>query len=110
MTTVAPTTPIVIETPTEAATKTPAPTAAPTEGAGDGVEAGRQLFTDNGCVACHGADLSGGIGPALAGRGPDSLTEDRIRTQIANGGNGMPPFAFLTTEQVDELIALIRAS
>ncbi len=110
MTTVAPTTPVVVETPTEAAADTPAPTTAPTEGAGDGIEAGRQLFTSSGCAACHGIDLSGGIGPALAGRTPDNLTEDRIRTQIADGGNGMPPFASLTTEQVDELIALIRAS
>jgi cytochrome c550 len=110
MTTVAPTTPVVVETPTDAATATAAPTTEPTAGAGDGVEAGRELFASNVCSACHGTDLSGGIGPALAGRTPEDLTEDRIRTQIAEGGNGMPVFPTLTPEQVDQLIALIRAS
>ena len=109
ITTVAPTTPIVIMTPTEAATDTPASTAKPDEGDGDEVDAGQQLFTENGCLACHGADLSGGIGPALAGRTQEDLTEDRIRTQLANGGNGMPAFGHLEPDQVNTLIALIRS-
>jgi mono/diheme cytochrome c family protein len=109
ITTVAPTTPIAITTPTVVATDTPASATKPDEGDGDEVDAGRQLFTENGCLACHGADLSGGIGPALAGRTQEDLTEDRIRTQLANGGNGMPAFGHLEPDQVNTLIALIRS-
>ena len=71
---------------------------------------GHQLFIANGCTVCHAEDLSGGIGPALAGRTVDDLTEERIRQQLGEGGNGMPPFPDLTEEQIVQLIAFIRSS
>ena len=77
---------------------------------GDSAAAGKELFTANGCVACHGVDLSGGIGPKLAGRTVQDLPEDRIRTQVNQGGNGMPPFPNLTAAQVSNIIAFIRSS
>ena len=57
---------------------------------------GHQLFIANGCTVCHADDLSGGIGPALAGRTVEDLTEERIRQQLGEGGNGMPPFPDLS--------------
>ena len=72
-------------------------------------ETGRQQFTSFGCIACHGADLSGGIGPMLAGRTPDDLTEDRIREQAKQGGNGMPAFPNMTEQELQNFIAFIRS-
>ncbi len=77
---------------------------------GDSAAAGKELFTANGCVACHGMDLAGGIGPKLAGRTVQDLPDDRIRSQLDQGGNGMPAFPNLTSEQVSNLMAFIRSS
>ena len=97
------------EAPTQAATA--ASTAAPGAAAAvtGGVGNGKELFTANGCIACHAADLSGGIGPKLAGRTTADLTEDRIRSQVRNGGNGMPAFEKITDQQLADIIAFIRS-
>ena len=97
------------EAPTQAATA--AATAAPVAAAAvtGGVGNGKELFTANGCIACHAADLSGGIGPKLAGRTTADLTEDRIRSQVRNGGNGMPAFEKITDQQLADIIAFIRS-
>ena len=96
-------------------------TAAPTEVASTGTtptgigplsgaaETGRKQFTALGCIACHGADLSGGIGPKLAGRTTDDLPEDRIRSQAMQGGSGMPAFPNLTEQELQNFIAFIRS-
>ena len=72
-------------------------------------EAGRQQFTALGCIACHGADLSGGIGPKLAGRTTDDLPEERIRSQAMQGGAGMPAFPNLSEQELQNFIAFIRS-
>ena len=90
---------------TAASAAAPVAVAAVTGGAGNG----KELFTANGCIACHAADLSGGIGPKLAGRTPADLTEDRIRSQVRNGGNGMPAFEKITDQQLADIIAFIRS-
>ena len=97
------------EAPTQAATA--ASTAAPVAAAAvtGGVGNGKELFTANGCIACHAADLSGGIGPKLAGRTTADLTEDHIRSQVRNGGNGMPAFEKITDQQLADIIAFIRS-
>ena len=100
------------EAPTQAATAAAtAATAAPVAAAAvtGGVGNGKELFTANGCIACHAADLSGGIGPKLAGRTTADLTEDRIRSQVRNGGNGMPAFEKITDQQLADIIAFIRS-
>jgi mono/diheme cytochrome c family protein len=74
--------------------------------------AGAQLFRDKGCVYCHGA---GGAGtqkaPALTGLPTDKhWSPARIRAQILNGGQKMPPFAdSVTDEEVEQLVAYLRA-
>ena len=93
--------------PAEAAETTAAPTAVVAlTGA---AEVGRQQFTAFGCIACHGADLSGGIGPQLSGRTADDLTEDRIREQAKQGGNGMPAFPNMTEQELQNFISFIRS-
>ena len=94
------------------AAATPQATTAPTEVAapsGADPAAGRELFTANACVACHGVNLEGGIGPKLAGRSLADLTDERIRTQVSDGGGAMPPFPQLTDEQVTHIMEFIRS-
>ncbi|MBD1382121.1 cytochrome c550 [Metabacillus arenae] len=48
-----------------------------------------EIFKQN-CTSCHGQNLEGGVGPALAGT---SLGEDKIKETVTNGkGSGMPAF------------------
>ncbi|MBX6395611.1 MAG: cytochrome c [Alicyclobacillaceae bacterium] len=60
------------------------------------------LFQQN-CQACHGANLEGGMGPALNKVGA-KLTEDQIATKIQNGGGAMP--AFKNSLKEDDIKAL----
>lgn len=41
------------------------------------------------CTSCHGQNLEGGVGPALADVG-SRLSADEIATVITNGRNAMP--------------------
>lgn len=93
--------------PTEAAgpAATPEAVAALTGAA----EVGRQQFTALGCIACHGTDLSGGIGPELRNRTIESLPDSRIREQAMQGGNGMPAFPNMTEQELQNFIAFIRS-
>lgn len=102
-------TPPAVPTPTPTPGGEPRPTPTPTVETVD-LSPGHQLFIANGCTVCHADDLSGGIGPALAGRTVDDLTEERIRQQLGEGGNGMPPFPDLTEVQIGQLITFIRGS
>lgn len=75
-------------------------------------KAGAALFVDKGCTFCHGV---GGAGtskaPSLADLRKDKAwPEDKIRNQILNGGQKMPPFAdSLTDAEVSQLIAYLLA-
>ncbi|HET7627176.1 MAG TPA: cytochrome c [Bacillales bacterium] len=48
----------------------------------------REIFQQN-CASCHGANLEGGMGPALKNIG-SQLSEKEILAQIKNGGGAMP--------------------
>jgi mono/diheme cytochrome c family protein len=70
---------------------------------------GEEIYTEL-CTSCHGADLSGGVGPAL---GPGSNAEDEsdefLVFTITNGRGRMPSFeSTLNEEQVDRLVGYIR--
>jgi len=64
----------------------------------DTVEAGQKAFVDSGCSGCHGADLSGGVGPSLLNIGNQPVTDlptpisqlDKLKADYAND-----PRAFL---------------
>lgn len=63
------------------------------------------------CARCHGADLSGGLGPAL---GPESNSAEQgdefLRLTIADGRGRMPSFRnSLSAEQIDRIIEFIRS-
>jgi len=62
------------------------------------------------CSNCHGAQLQGGLGPAL---GPGSNSADQpdefLRVSITEGRGRMPSFSSTLSEpQVDRLIAYLR--
>jgi len=65
-----------------------------------------------GCAACHGGDLSGGIGPTL---GPGSnadlgLSDNQLEGVIRVGPGSMPPFdERLTSSQINSLVKYLRS-
>jgi mono/diheme cytochrome c family protein len=62
------------------------------------------------CARCHGADLEGGLGPAL-GEGSNSEEQDDefLRLTITDGRGRMPSFSStLTEEQIERVIDFIR--
>lgn len=61
------------------------------------------------CLACHAADLSGGVGPKLTDVGA-RLSADEISSRIHNGGGGMPAFKDkLTDDQINTLVNWLSA-
>lgn len=87
--------------------------AAPSASAGEApatvdAEAATAIYKSN-CLSCHGDQLQGGMGPALAKVGADMSDAD-IHKQIANGGGGMPPFkGTLTDEEIATVTAWLAA-
>ena len=69
---------------------------------------GEELYAQL-CANCHGADLGGGIGPAL-GPGSNAAMEndDYLEFTIVNGRPPMPSFPSLESAQVDRLIEYPR--
>lgn len=71
--------------------------------------AGRALFTDGGCAACHafapaGADAQ--VGPDLEATG---LTEAQVRTIVADGRGSMPAFGDRLNEQeIADIAAFVK--
>lgn len=76
-------------------------------------DATRALYERN-CVTCHGPRGEGQqVGtlrvPSLREGVALASTDDRLFTQIANGGAGMPPFKYtLDDRQIDDLVRFIR--
>lgn len=65
------------------------------------VDKARQLFTDNGCNACHAladAKAAGSIGPALDGNA--NLDKAHAVNIITNGQGAMPNFGWLPEEDI----------
>ena len=74
--------------------------------------AGAVLYRDKGCGFCHGANLEGTKkAPALAEiRKQKAMTNEKITTQILDGGTKMPPFReSLSDEEIQQLIAFLRS-
>jgi mono/diheme cytochrome c family protein len=67
--------------------------------------AGAEIFKQNGCEHCHGADGIGtDRGPSLSTVGK-RLKKDEIEHQIRNGGKQMPPFQdVLNDDQIRNLV------
>jgi mono/diheme cytochrome c family protein len=77
---------------------------------------GKALFIQQ-CVTCHNAASNEKkLGPGLKGlfklsrlANGKKASEENIRAQIDNGGNGMPPYKDLLSDQEkDDLIAYLK--
>jgi cytochrome c551 len=74
------------------------PGASPTGGTADA-----QALYKQQCIACHAADMSGGVGPNLQHVGARMSAAD-IAGKISNGGGGMTAFkGVLTDAQIQAL-------
>jgi mono/diheme cytochrome c family protein len=82
----------------------------PSTAATGGAVSGEAVFTSN-CASCHGADGSGGVGPALGNRAgveafPDAADQVVV---ITEGRNGMPAFGDrLTAEEIQAVTDYTR--
>lgn len=77
-------------------------------GCAEGSTDGATVYSSQ-CSACHGANLQGGVGPALDATSPTATADDdAIRAVIRNGAAGMPANTSLSDEQVDAVIEHIR--
>ena len=75
-------------------------------------QAGAILFRDKGCSHCHGdGGLGGKKGPTLSGLRTDrNWPPAKIKEQILNGGQKMPPFSdSMTDQEIAQVIAYLRA-
>ncbi len=80
------------------------------------VEAGQELFTKN-CVACHGENAVGGIGPALNSQQfLGSVSDDQIRSIISTGIPGSQMSTYLdtyggplTAEEINQIAGYLRS-
>lgn len=69
--------------------------------------AAEELYKAN-CLACHGGNLEGVVGPKLSDVGA-RLGEADIATVIKNGRGGMPAQSQLSDDQVNQLAAWLAA-
>lgn len=74
----------------------------------EGSELAKQTYEQSNCMSCHGEDLSGGSGPALTNVGSDH-SEDEIRTQIEEGGDGMPGGLVTDEKKLDALVTWLAS-
>lgn len=90
--------------PTDSPDGTAAPT--PTEAVST---ANVEAIYQSRCVACHAADLSGGMGPGLQDVGARMSAQD-IAARIEQGGNGMMAYkGVLTDEEIQGLVNWLAA-
>lgn len=69
---------------------------------------GEEIYVEL-CARCHGADMEGGVFPALGpGSSAADETDEYIEFTIVNGRGRMPSFPSLRGQQVDRLVAYIR--
>ena len=72
------------------------------------VTKGRQLFSDNGCNACHtlaDANAAGAVGPSFDGN--PNLDKGHAVAVITNGQGPMPSFSWMGEEDIDLVAAYI---
>jgi ubiquinol-cytochrome c reductase cytochrome b subunit len=79
------------------------------------VKAGADLFSSQGCIACHTVHGQGGnIGPNLSSIGSQGLSNQWINTQIRDPkshdpSTAMPAFKSLTDQQVKNLVDFLQS-
>jgi len=69
---------------------------------------GRAVYESNACQVCHGPELKGDRGPALTTT-VTRLGVDGTKNVIIKGRATMPPFSSLKSDQLNNLIAFLKA-
>ncbi len=84
-------------------TATPEPPT-PTSVGEPAADEGHDLYVAAGCVACHGDNAEGGVGPALAGH-----TREQVFAQVRNPRGAMPAFSEeqVSNEDLEKISAYI---
>ncbi len=83
-----------------------AETAAPAKLEGVAAE-GKALFLESNCATCHPAEgRKGGIGPRLSTTG---YSDESFRNIVRKGRGSMPSNTQLTDDQLNKIIAYVRA-
>ncbi len=72
-----------------------------------GVQRGARIYNAN-CTACHGPNRAGNL-PLFPPLTEVRLSADEIRSVLTEGRGTMPPFAHLSGEELDDLIAYLRS-
>ena len=82
--------------------------AAPVPLTDEQVTKGRQLFTDNGCNACHtlaDANAAGSVGPSFDGNA--TLDKGHVVNVVSNGQGPMPSFSWMGEEDINLIAGYI---
>ena len=79
----------------------------PPGGGGDAASLGAAIFAAEGCVNCHGADGSGGIGPSLLSVDFSTLNAKLRDLAVGHGGGKFP---HLTDPDLNNLVAFLGSS
>jgi mono/diheme cytochrome c family protein len=72
------------------------------------VAKGRQMFSDNGCNACHtlaDANAAGAVGPSFDGNA--NLDKAHVISVITNGQGPMPSFSWLGEQDIDLIASYV---
>lgn len=79
---------------------------APSFGAKGDAAKGKEVFEQ--CSACHNADSTDKkMGPGL--KGISKQSESKVRAKIDEGGNGMPAYKdILSQQEKDDLVAYLK--
>jgi mono/diheme cytochrome c family protein len=80
------------------------------------IQVGQELFTKN-CMACHGENATGGIGPALNSQQfLGSASDDQIRSIISTGIPGSQMSSYLqefggplTADEIHSIVGYLRS-
>jgi mono/diheme cytochrome c family protein len=74
----------------------------------DSLQRGAVVFETKGCERCHAIlGVGGDRAPDLANVG-QRKTASQIRTQVINGGHGMPPFGkILSKDEVKDVVGFL---
>jgi mono/diheme cytochrome c family protein len=76
----------------------------------DARQRGATVFQTRGCERCHSIlGVGGDRAPDLGSVG-HRKTASQIKTQVVNGGHGMPPFGkVLSTDEVKDVVAFLAS-